>query len=310
MLSGLKQAAKKRLRRYIASVVDDVLQEDLERHLQIARQMEEFRSAPAARRASAVEAQTNISDLLRQIDAAAIPLRTARIDTDDFRSWRKKYRKLEDRYKGLGDTTVEKVLEHYLMMTFLPYGADDVLIDMAAAGSRLAEILKKKTGQTCYKLDLEYPPGIRSNRIGANVVQSGLADAFADVLTFHCAFECLQGDADIRFVREAERILKKGGRWGIAPLYLEQRHFVKLGPKNDTRTVTLGENESWIWRDDAFLTSPFSRHYSPESFARRIVSRCAAFDCEIVHFTNLEELQRLYPGQRIYCHFLFRAKKI
>jgi hypothetical protein len=309
MWRKLKQKLKKRLKNFIAAMVNEVLQEDLDRHLQITRQMEEFRSAPASMLASTIETQTTIPDLLRQIKNCAIPLRLERIDRNDFENWRKEYYLLDEQYKGNGDTAVEKILEHYLSMKYLPVIAGEMVIDMAAAGSKFAELLTKKSGKACYKLDLSYPPGIYSNQIGADVSHTGLPDSFADVLTFHCAFECLQGDADILFVSEAERILKKGGRWGIVPLYLDYRHFVKLGPKNDHRTVKLAENESWVWRDDTFLTCSFSRHYSPESFTRRILSRCGGFDCEIIHFTNIEELKRFYPGQRIYCHFLFRAQK-
>jgi predicted O-methyltransferase YrrM len=309
MWRRLKQKIKKRLRNYIAATVHEVLQEDLESHLRIARQMEEFHSSTIERRASAIEAQTTISDLLKRINRLGIPLRTERIDVDDFENWRKGHSVLDDHYKGRGDTAVEKVLEHYLSMKHLPVAEGEVLIDMAAAGSKFADVLTKTSGRTCYKLDSAYPPGIFSNRIGADVARTGLPDSFADVLTFHCAFECLQGDADILFIEEAKRILKKGGHWGIVPLYLDQRHFVKLGQKNDLRNITLAENEFWVWRDDAFLASPFSRHYSPESFAQRIISNCSGFDCEIIHFSNMEELKYHYPGQRIYCHFLFRAEK-
>lgn len=305
----LKQKIKNRLRSFIAPMVTEILEQDLEHQLQIARQMEEFRSSPAAMRASTIETQTAIPELLKQISAAAIPLRLERIDRSDFENWRNEYRLLDDHYKRNGDTAVEKVLEHYLSMKFLPVAAGDAVIDMAAAGSEFADLLTKKSGKTCYKLDTAYPAGVCANRIGADVCHTGLADSFADVLTFHCAFECLQGDADMLFIPEAERILKKGGRWGIVPLYLDQRHFVKLGPKSDRRTVKLAEDESWLWRDDAFLASPFSRHYSPESFARRILSRCGGFAAEIIHFTNIDEWQRSYPGQRIYCHFMFRAQK-
>lgn len=309
MWRKIKRQVKKRLRGLVALIGHQVRQEDPEHHLQIARQMEEFRSAPAAMRASAMEARTTIPGLLQQIRACAIPLRTERIDIDDFENWRKEHPLLDAHYKEKGDTAVEKVLEHYLSMKFQPIIGGDVVIDMAAAGSVFADLLTKKWGKPCFKLDLAYPPGISSNRIGADIGHTGLPDSFADALTFHCAFECLQGDADVLFPREAERILKKGGRWGIVPLYLDHRHFVKLGPQSDRRTVKLAENESWVWRDDGFLSAPFSRHYSPESFARRILANCGAFDGEIIHFTNIDELQHVYHGQRLYCHFLFRARK-
>lgn len=64
-----------------------------------------------------------------------------------------------------------------------------------------------------------------------------------------------------------------------------------------------------VWRDDAYNV-PFSRHYSLESFAGRIYSRIR-FDMEgkILYFKNLEEVIRHYPGQRIYCFFMFICEK-
>ena len=38
------------------------------------------------------------------------------------------------------------------------------------------------------------------------------------------------GNADIMFVEEASRILDKKGRYGIAPLYLADIHFVSTSP--------------------------------------------------------------------------------
>lgn len=132
-------------------------------------------------------------------------------------------------------------------------------------------------------------------------------NGFADVLTLHCAFECFQGDSDIRFVRETERILRNGGRLGIVPLYIDTIYFVKTSPWCDKRNIQVEPEAKWLWRDDKYH-APFSRHYSPEVFVTRIASQMLNMEKKILYFTNLTELSEFYNGQRIYCYFMFKGK--
>ena len=197
MWHKFKLNAKSKMWNYLAALTNETLRKKLARNLQIKQQMKEYRSSPPDRRASTIESRTTIPGLLKQISTCKIPLRMERIDRMDFEKWRKEFHLLDDRYRGNGDTADEKVMEHYLSMKYLPITKGEVLVDMAAASSIFADLLNSRFGVTAFKLDLDYPPGICANRIGADVVHSGLPDSFADILTFHCAFECLQGDADI-----------------------------------------------------------------------------------------------------------------
>jgi hypothetical protein len=309
MLKKVKGKIREKVRRLIAAQLDDMLGPALDRQLQLNRQWEAYQAAPAERRASFIESQTRISDLLRRLEECRIPVRREQIDGGAFARWRCEFWQVDKSYHRTDDVGVEKALEHYVAMTWLPIRPGEVVIDMAANVSPFAGLLARRNRNESYMLDLSYPPGIHGDRIGADVRRTGLPDAFADVLTFQCAFECLQGDADARFAAEARRILKPGGRWGIVPLYLDHSHFVKLGPRYDQRKLELDPGEPWVWRDDANLQAAFSRHYSPESFCKRIVAAARGFRVEIVHFSNIDELQAAYPGQRLYCHFLFRAQK-
>jgi hypothetical protein len=64
-----------------------------------------------------------------------------------------------------------------------------------------------------------------------------------------------------------------------------------------------------VWRDDEYKV-PFSRHYSPESFAERIYSRIPDdMEGKILYFNNLNEVMKNYPEQRIYCFFMFLCEK-
>ena len=117
------------------------------------------------------------------------------------------------------------------------------------------------------------------------------------------------GDADIYFVEEAGRILDKKGRYGIVPLYLADVHFVSTSPYCNQAEMTIEPEARKIWRDDEYKV-PFSRHYSPESFAERIQSLIPDdMEGKILYFKNLGEVMRHYQGQRIYCFFMFLCEK-
>ncbi|MBM3315795.1 class I SAM-dependent methyltransferase, partial [candidate division WOR-3 bacterium] len=81
-----------------------------------------------------------------------------------------------------------------------------------------------------YRQDLSYPAGVHGNRIGGDAGAMPLPDGFATRMAMHCSFEHFEGDADIRFMREAARVLRPGGRLCIVPLYLHDRYAVQTDP--------------------------------------------------------------------------------
>lgn len=165
-------------------------------------------------------------------------------------------------------------------------------------------------GVKSYRLDLSFPKGINGIDIGADAGDTKLPDGFASVLSLQCAYECFMGDADILFVKEASRILNKKGRYGIVPLYLADTHFVSISPYCNQAKVIIEPEARKVWRDDEYKV-PFSRHYSPESFTERIYSRIPDdMEGKIIYFKNLEEVMRHYPGQRVYCFFMYIGQKI
>ncbi len=75
-----------------------------------------------------------------------------------------------------------------------------------------------------------YPEGIHGINIGADAADTNLPGAFASAMSAQCAYEAFAGDADIRFVGEAARILDHGGRYAIIPLYLDDTYFIATSP--------------------------------------------------------------------------------
>jgi SAM-dependent methyltransferase len=219
------QYIKQRVRQYIDYTIDKKIDEKFP----IYQQIYEFRNAPDDMLSSKVEAKTIISNLAERLEAIVTVTKTI-IDISEFEVWLKEYPEVVSYYDKLGDVKIEKLLEHYLTSKHLDAGRG-VYIDIAASGSPFSDAVGQHTGCKAYCQDLVFEKGIHGNRIGGDAGEMPVPDDFADVMALHCAFECFQGDADIRFVKEAGRVLKNGGRFGIIPLYLDDIYFVKTGPK-------------------------------------------------------------------------------
>lgn len=308
MKNWLKEYIKNRLSPWIISVVAPIVDEKLDQQLEIRFQLKEFEMSSEEERASYWEQQFNVAELVERFVKAGIDVEEQQIDRQDFETWMQKHPSLVACYKTMGNVRIEKLLEHYLTLTYLEVTPSDVLIDVAADESCFAPTLRQQ-GMFAYRQDLVYPSGIHGFDIGGDAGDMPVEDGFADVLTLHCAFECFQGDSDIRFIREVPRILRSHGRLGIVPLYIDTMHFVKTSPWCDKRNIQVEPEAKWLWRDDRYH-EPFSRHYSPEVFRERIIRNLTQMQKKIVCFTNIHDLSHRYEGQQIYCHFMFKAEKL
>ena len=243
-----------------------------------------------------------------ELPGLGVRVEDSRIDAEDFERWLAAWPEIADFYRPYGQFAMEKCLEHYLTTREAAPQPGEALVDVAASGSPYAGALNAR-GVDAYCLDLSYPPGVSGRRIGADATQSGLPDAFADVLTLHCAYECFMGDADTRLLAEAARILKPGGRLVVAPLYLEDSFFNVTSPRCDQARVAIDPGAERVWRDDPW-DEPFARHYSAAAFVERVWSRLPrGLNGTVLFFPDVSQLMRRYPGQLIYCFFALRCQK-
>jgi SAM-dependent methyltransferase len=300
----LKTLTEPWVRPYLRTLVE----QEVDRAVEVRLQLKEFERAPEIKLASYWEKQFDGRNLADRFRSAGIRVQEMKIDLKEFEKWMAEYPMLLEFYENIGEAKIEKVLEHYLTFTILSVQPEDLLIDIAAAKSPFTEILRQK-GMTAYRQDLKYAPGIRGYNIGGDAGNMPVPDDFADVLTLHCAFECFQGDADIRFAGDLYRVLRPGGRVGIVPLYVDMVHFVKTSPWCDKRYIAVEHDAKWLWRDDEWR-EPFSRHYSPEVFVRRITNQMPKMSKKILFFKNLDVLAERFEGQCFYCHFMFKGEKV
>lgn len=237
-----------------------------------------------------------------------VPLDDIQLDIPDFEAWLTDFSDLQSHYEPMGEVALEKCLEHYLAFHYLRVSPGDVYIDIAASDSPWARMLKRR-GVEAYRLDLSYRKGRRGINIGADATDTGLPSGFCTALSAHCAYETFEGDADVRFLQEASRILNDRGRYAIAPLYLDSTYFIATSALSDQRAVEIDPGARRVWRDDDYVER-FARHYSPDSFATRIYANLPSDTrARVLYVSNLVDLMTRYPGQRLYCFFVFHCEK-
>lgn len=307
----IKKQIDKRLRLLFREYLNDELETLLPLNLHYQRYIE---STPADRQSQydhTLDPAAHLPlfcSLKDRLVKAGIPVEEMRIDLADFDAWRQSVPGLDRFYRSFGDMHIEKCLEHYLVDKLLGLEAGDRYLDIASAGSPWASALRQRQIEA-YRLDLIYPDGINGMEIGANATATGLPDGFATALSTQCAFELFHGETDLRFLHEAARVLAPGGRLAVLPLYLDDAYFLLQSPYALPPPETAELDATVIWRDDHFR-APYSRHYSPEAFARAIHSRLTGgLDARVYFVSNLGELMQEYPDQRIYCFYVLHATK-
>jgi SAM-dependent methyltransferase len=141
------------------------------------------------------------------------------------------YHKVPDYYKARNAKNfIEKSLEHYLAAKLLDLSKDDIYIDIASGNSPTSGIYQKLYGCKAYRQDLAFPKGIHGNTIGGDASNMPIEDDFCTKMALHCSFEHFEGNSDIKFIKEASRVLRKGGKLCILPFYLFTKYAIQTDP--------------------------------------------------------------------------------
>jgi hypothetical protein len=161
-----------------------------------------------------------------------LSVRGFRVDVADYRAYlrRASYEVFGYYAGGRAPNFAEKSLEHYLAARFLDLTAADVYIDVANGRAPTPEIYHALYGCEAYRQDLLFEAGVHGRTIGGDAGSMPVPDGFATKMALHCSFEHFEQDADIRFIEEAGRVLRAGGRLCIVPLYLFTEYAIQTDP--------------------------------------------------------------------------------
>ncbi len=182
---------------------------------------------------SSIILHPQVDDIVDDLKKNGVNIIDFKVNLAEFRQYLDKadYSKFPNYYGGgKAKNFIEKSLEHYLTSRMLEISKDDVYIDVASENAPTAEIVHKLTGCTAYRQDLIFPKGVHGSTIGGDACNMPVKDGFATKMALNCSFEHFEQNADMRFIKEASRVLRKGGKLCIAPLYLFNKYVILTDP--------------------------------------------------------------------------------
>jgi len=242
----------------------------------------------------------DVDYLVHELASSGVQVSEYVIDVDGFRNYLHTAAYPASYYgDGSGNRQAvfkEKALEHYVSLCLLQPVREDVILDVASSSSPFAEILTHLRACRVYKQDLIFPEGVQHPTsegaigiIGGNAANLPLPDSYVDGMVLHCSFEMFAGDDDTGLIREAGRVLRRGGKMIILPLYLHQHYFIRTDPLANIWGVRVDYGARVAYRRD-FYRIAFSRHYSVPAFVKRVVAQLGNLSLTVLVVQNEKEV--------------------
>lgn len=183
----------------------------------------------------------------------------------------------------------EKSLEHYLAAKLLDLSKEDIYIDIASANSPTPVIYHKLFGCKVYQQDLMYSEGLHGNIIGGDAGNMPVKDGFATKMALHCSFEHFEQDSDISFIKEASRVLRKGGKLCILPLYFFNNYVIQTDPSSFPKGDVSFESDAILYCAKG-SGERHSRFYDVSHFITRIRNNLNGLKLTVYFIQNGKEV--------------------
>ena len=104
--------------------------------------------------------------------------------------------------------------------------------------------------------------------LGGNAVNIPMPDSSFNNIFLHDSIQHFDKDDDYKFFYEAHRLLKKGGKLFIAPIYLLPQNTVFVDPKYSNNKLSFNHNFKKIYLKN--YNNTFGRNFSPNDFFNRL----------------------------------------
>ena len=206
-----------------------------------------------------------------------------------------------DYYPG---NLLEKSLEHFISFKLLDCWEDDVLLDIASEQSPVHDIYSRLSGCVCYSQDIMYRTGIHGSKIGSSVESIPVPDGFFSKALATCSIEHFEGDSDILFMKEMQRVLKPSGRLVILPLYVATRSCAITDPRYALAGNVRFDEDAEVYCVENW-GNRHGRFYSPVTLYERLVKDRVEMRFRIYDLRNPQEIDA-----SIYCKFVLFCEKL
>jgi len=230
-----------------------------------------------------------LEEIVRRLRDTGFRVVDLTVNPSDFRAYFEASRYTE-LYPGYYAYNIhEKALEHFVAATLLSLDPGDTYIDVASEHSPAAEIYGRLFGCKTFRQDLAYPEGMNGDRIGGDAASMPVPDGFASKMALHCSFEHFEGDADMRFARQLDRVLRKGGRACFLPLYLFTQFAVQTDAQVAVEQSVSFDEGAIIYCHDGWANR-HARFYDPEHLESRFARNLNGLDLTLYQIVNAAEI--------------------
>ncbi len=185
------------------------------------------------------------------------------------------------RYYYEGSRRVRYGLWHMIGFELCKLERSDTVIDIGAQTGVWGRIARRRYGCKVFDVDIQYAPGIHSNKVGAEASSIPLPSASVSHIVSFCAFNCFEDMSDILFLREATRLLVPGGKLVIVPLCVAEEYVNLYDPAACTPSESFDSEARLVPRPGWKVR--FGRWYDYRAFVKRIEVNITSFTKEIWH---------------------------
>lgn len=180
--------------------------------------------------------RTDNKTALAALQQTDFPVVLEQLKSEDLQSWMEEV-DYAGNYPGytkefpLGGLLEAKAAQHYISILLTSPDEDTVLMDTASSASPFWKIVERLYGaEASYRQDLNFPAGVHGFTVGSNVANIPFPDASLNMITSHCSWEHFEGNTDVQYVAECDRLLRPGGALIIVPLYFADQYAVHTSP--------------------------------------------------------------------------------
>lgn len=254
--------------------------------------------------------EIELNSIENKLESRGINLCELIIEKDEFEQFKSDF-VFGDSFYGGPKTPIfnEKILEHFISFKLSVenrFNGDDVYIDIAAADSPWVMLLRKK-GYKSYAIDLNRSPSyghLEYYKIMDATNTSFPAESIRSA-SFHCAYEMFNTDTDIKVIYELNRILTKGGRAIIVPLYMNTIYSGYSSPEYYLKK-RFHDDGAKVYVTHSHRNIPFARFYDVERFEERVLYtiRKNALQYNLYALKNSNDIDA-----NIYCRFVLEIMK-
>lgn len=204
-----------------------------------------------------------------------------------------------------------KVCEYYMVENILKFNDEEreeyVYLDLMSSSSPWAWAIKKRYSINSYAVDIQKPSKPVECFVEADVTKLPFDCESVDGISIQSGMELLSGNDDMSMLREAERVLKPGGRMIISPMYIYKEPVTLFG-RSYYREGQAEDGTKKYMRLD--FNIPFTRLYSVDTLKSRVLDVMKKVKWSL-YIVSLDDSDELYDTRDtfIYLRYVLAYKK-